>query len=394
VAQKTLFLSDSSECFAVGLSAAVRPKIQDHFVASAARELDLDRNDDGFSLLQLLHAILRARLTVPARNLLDYRLVVVTGKGGTGKTVVACELAEAARRAGQRVLLIETAASESIAPLFEKAPKPLGYTGRQLRPGLHAMHLDPHEALADYARLQIGLGALTDRVLRMETFQTLLEAAPGWRELIILGKIWHLEQKTDANDRPVYDLLIVDAPATGHGLTFLDVPRVVQRAVRAGPLSRHASWVESLVHDHERTLMLPVTLPEDLPVLETHELIDRARNDIDIAVDRIVVNRMPSHSASQATHDLLGLPEDLELECLPPVPKMRAILEHAVKRENLAFSQRARVSTLCSLPVLDLPNRMRGYDPDSDWSQEPTSLLAAPVWPDATGAGAGGESAK
>ena len=83
---------------------------------------------------------------------------------------------------------------------------------------------------------------------------------------------------SDANDRPVYDLLIVDAPATGHGLTFLDVPRVVQRAVRAGPLSRHASWVESLVHDHERTLMLPVTLPEDLPVLETQELIDRFLN--------------------------------------------------------------------------------------------------------------------
>jgi hypothetical protein len=90
----------------------------------------------------------------------------------------------------------------------------------------------------------------------------------------------------------------------------------------------------------------------------------------------------------------LGLPEDLELECLPPVPKMRAILEHAVKRENLAFSQRARVSTLCSLPVLDLPNRMRGYDSDSGWSQEFTSLLAAPVWPDATGAVAGEESAK
>lgn len=171
-------------------------------------------------------------MTALLRNLLDYRLIVVTGKGGTGKTVVSCELAEAARLAGKRVVLIETAATESIATLFESTPMPLGYAGRELRPGLHALHIDPHEALADYARIQIGLGALTDRVLQTDMFQQLLEAAPGWRELIILGKIWHLEQKTDASGCPLYDLLIVDAPATGHGLTFLDVPRVVQRAIR------------------------------------------------------------------------------------------------------------------------------------------------------------------
>lgn len=321
-------------------------------------------------------------MTPAPRDLLDYRLIVVTGKGGTGKTVVSCELAEAARRAGKRVLLAETATSESIAAHFESDPRPLGYAGRALRPGLHALHLDPHAALADYARLQIGFGALTDRVLQTRTFQQLLAAAPGWRELIILGKIWHLEQKTDAARRPLYDLLIVDAPATGHGLTFLDVPRVVQQAVRAGPLSRHASWVETLVHDHERTLMLPVTLPEDLPVLETKELIDRARNDIKIAVDRIVVNRMPTRIASQALHDVQHLRADLEFECLPSVPVMKTLFEHATHRDELAFAQRRRVSKLCSLPVLDLPNRSLGFDPDSGWSEHADNLVRPPVWPE------------
>ena len=324
-------------------------------------------------------------MTASLRSLLDYRLIVVTGKGGTGKTVVSCELAEAARRAGKRVLLIETAATESLAALFEPAPKPLGYNGRELRPGLHAVHIDPHEALADYARIQIHFGAVTDRVLQTETFQQLLEAAPGWRELIILGKIWHLEQKTDASGRPLYDLLIVDAPATGHGLTFLDVPRVVQHAVRAGPLSRHASWVEALVHDRNRTLMLPVTPPEDLPVLETKELIDRARSDIDIAVDRIVVNRTPTRLASDAARDLVGLPADLELECLPSLPEMRVMLDHTARRDELAFSQRERVSALCSLPVLDLPVETRGFAANSGWTEHTDAIVGTAVWPEASG---------
>jgi anion-transporting ArsA/GET3 family ATPase len=326
-------------------------------------------------------------MTAALRDLLDFRLVVVTGKGGTGKTVVSCELAEAARLAGKRVLLIETAATESIVPLFEKSPRPLGYEGRELKPGLHAMHIDPHEALADYARIQIGLGPLTDRVLRTKTFQQLLEAAPGWRELIILGKIWHLEQKLGDSGQPLYDLLIVDAPATGHGLTFLDVPRVVQGAIRSGPLSRHASWVEALVHDRERTLLLPVTLPEDLPVLETKELVDRAQDDIGIAVDRIVVNRMPTGRTGSAVHNLERLPTDLELECLPAVGQMRSMLEHASRRDRLAFRQRRRVSKLCDLPVIDLPVLPGGFGAESGWAAQAGTILDTAVWPETDSTG-------
>ncbi|HPG28202.1 MAG: ArsA family ATPase [Spirochaetaceae bacterium] len=327
-------------------------------------------------------------MTSPLRDLLDHRLIVVTGKGGTGKTAVSCLLAEAARRAGKRVLIAETSATESIVTRFESAPKPVGYAGRELRPGLFAVHVDPHEALADYVRLQTGLGVVTDRILHSETFQQLLEAAPGWRELIVLGKVWHLEQKQDARGRPLYDLIVVDAPATGHGLTFLDVPRVVQQAVRAGPLARHASWVEAMVHDRERTLLLPVTLPEELPVLETCELIARARGEVDIAVDRVVVNRMPSRLASRALACLDRLPPSLSPESLPPVPAMRAMLEHESRREAIAVAWRRSVSARCGLPVVDLPSLPRGFEPDGDWAAFADVILRPAVWPGEPGAAA------
>ncbi len=323
-------------------------------------------------------------MTAALRSLLDYRVIIVSGKGGTGKTTVAASLAEAATRAGRRVLLAETAPTESIAALFEDPPRALGYAGRELRPNLHAMRIDPDAALAEYLGLQIGLPELAERILRTETFQQLLEAVPGWRELIILGKVWHLEHQREASGRPCYDLVVVDAPSTGHGMTFLDVPRVVQQAVRAGPLTRHASWVEALVHDRERTLLLPVTLAEELPVQETRELVERARNDIDIAVDRIVVNAMPARRARRFAGALEAPAGHVALEVLPPTDVIRKLLGHAERREELAFHERARVSELCELPVIDLPFSPTAFEDPDDWSHHVDAILGQAVWPGST----------
>lgn len=324
-------------------------------------------------------------MTATPRSLLDHRLIIVTGKGGVGKTTVSCLLAEAARRAGRRVLLAETAPIEAVAARFEPAPAPLGYEGRELRPGLHAIRIDPHEALAHYVRLQTGLGAVTDRILGSETFRQLLEAAPGWRELILLGKLWHAEQSAE-NGRPLYDLIVVDAPATGHGLTFLDVPRVAQQAVRAGPLARHAGWVETLVHDRERTLLLPVTLPEELPARETIELVTRAREDIDIGVDRIVVNRCPP-SPSKALNAVLAA-GGTTFEAWPTPASLLPLVDHAASRAALAARERTHVSTACELPVVDVPVLPGGAEGGSGWSDTADAILAPPCWTDRERAGA------
>ena len=129
-----------------------------------------------------------------------------------------------------------------------------------------------------------------------------------------LGKVWHLEQAREGG-RPRFDLLVVDAPATGHGLTFLDVPRVVVSAIRSGPLRRHARWVEELVRDPERTLLLPVALGEELPARETAELVTRLREQVGVALDRVVVNAMQPAPFPPELPDL-----DRRLAALPETP--------------------------------------------------------------------------
>jgi hypothetical protein len=144
--------------------------------------------------------------------------------------------------------------------------------------------------------------------------------------------------------------------------------------------------VEALVHDRSRTLLLPVTLHEELPVLETHELIERSRDQIDIAVDRIVVNRVPNPTPGGLHAALERLPDDLALEQLPPVPTLRAVLGHVDQRNRLALEQRRHVSRLCALPVVDVPDLPLGFEPDGGWSEIAEAILATPCWPEAEGA--------
>src|SRR3990172_6110912 len=162
------------------------------------------------------------RVAMEPRPILERRLVIVTGKGGTGKTAVAAALAVAAARSGLRVLVAEVSPDEQIPRRLAPGSPDSGYAGREIRPGLTSMQIDPFEALAEYLGLQIGTQAIVRRVLATQAFRQLMNAAPGWRELITLGKIWHLAQMRSGS-RPRYDLIVVDAPATGHGVAFLRV---------------------------------------------------------------------------------------------------------------------------------------------------------------------------
>jgi len=319
------------------------------------------------------------------RSLLEHRLVIVTGKGGTGKTTVSATLALAASRAGLRVLVAEMGPDEQIPRLLDPRAPEVGYAGCAILPGLQAMRIDPFEALAEYLGLQLGVRAVVDAVVRNNAFRQLMTAAPGWRELITLGKIWHLAQ-LDSEDPPgrQFDLIVVDAPATGHGVAFLDVPRVVVSAVRAGPLHAHTERVERMLEDPDQTLVLPVALAEELPAREIAELTDRVRNEMGISIDRVIVNAVVGPPFPAAIPDLdaalARLDGDLPLGMLPSPRVLTRCARYLRSRHELNRRFAADIQHTTGLPIVELPRLPDGVESLEQISALAGALLADPVF--------------
>jgi anion-transporting ArsA/GET3 family ATPase len=205
--------------------------------------------------------------------LLDRRLVVVTGKGGTGKSTLAASIALAASRKGKKVLVCEVVARERVADLFGRPPS--GTQIKELQPNLYSVHVRPREAMREYALMTIRFETLYKIAFENPAARYFLAAAPSLAEIVMLGKVWwHASQEMERG-RLRWDLVILDAPATGHGLTFLTVPEVFLRLVQEGPLARDMLGMQSLLDDPQKCSVCIVTLPEEMPANEAIEL-DRA----------------------------------------------------------------------------------------------------------------------
>jgi anion-transporting ArsA/GET3 family ATPase len=204
------------------------------------------------------------------------RLWIVTGKGGTGKTTLAAVLGALTARDGLRTLVVSAGGDGALAPLLDLPPAAAeGTAEHAVAPGLFALCIRPEASLAEYLSLQLPLGGLAEKLLRNRAFSAFLDAAPGWRDLVALGKIWHLAQQRHAG-APRWQRIIVDAPATGHGLSLLSTPQVVVDTVKMGPLRRQAEAIRTLLLDARQTQAVVVALAEELPVRETLELCARA----------------------------------------------------------------------------------------------------------------------
>jgi anion-transporting ArsA/GET3 family ATPase len=296
-------------------------------------------------------------------NLLERRLLIVTGKGGVGKTSVATALARLAAGRGLDTVIVEVTDPPAVPALLGAGTVETQREPRELAPHLFWLRIDPLDALSEYLELQLPVAGVVRRVVRNSGFRRLLEAAPGWRELITLGKLWYLESRVDA-ERPRWDLLIVDAPATGHGLSFLSVPTVVTDTVHLGPLRRHTEWVQQLLRDPERTLVLPVTLPEELPVKETLELRERVRG-LGLRVGPLIANGVePAPGVDEperVLEALAALPDDAAAP-LPPVRELREVLDHSVRRAALQRHFLAQLREDHGEPAYELPLLPEGGD--------------------------------
>jgi hypothetical protein len=290
----------------------------------------------------------------PARFFGASRLVIVAGKGGVGKTVVSATLARAAARLGLSTLVIEVEGKSGLASMYGASQ--LDYDEATLLPGggptgegeVRARTLTPDEALLDYLR-EHGLSRISKRLVSSGALDVVATAAPGIKDILILGKVKQLERLGTA------DLVVLDAPAAGHAITFLQAARVLLDTVRVGPINAQAKDVLDMLTDHERCRLLLVSLPEETPV---NELVDTAFNledKVGIGLGPVVVNgcyddvpglaTAPAAAADAADATL----REGEADVLAAAAAIRA------DRTALQVEQLGRLADQLPLPQLRLP---------------------------------------
>jgi Mrp family chromosome partitioning ATPase len=274
------------------------------------------------------------------------RVLIVAGKGGVGKTTVTAALATAAARTGTSVLIVEVEGKSGLATSF--GVPALAYEEAEVRPGVRARTLTPDQALLEYLE-ERGLKRISKRLVRSGALDVVATAVPGMKDILVLGKVKQLERGNAA------DLIIIDAPAAGHAITFLTSARGMLDAVRVGPVRSQAQDVLDLLSDPARCRVMLVTLPEETPVNELVETAYALEERVGVSLAPVVVNGVPGDLAVTAHR----LDTDVTTTGLDiPEPELRALAaaaEFRHERHELAREQADRLAARLPLPQIRLP---------------------------------------
>jgi anion-transporting ArsA/GET3 family ATPase len=277
-------------------------------------------------------------------------VVIVAGKGGVGKTTVTAALAVAAARAGSSVLIVEVEGKSGLPKMF--GAEAFAYDELELEPGIRARFLTPDAALVDYLESH-GMRRISKRLIASGALEVVATAVPGMKDILVLGKVKSLDESRAA------DLLIVDAPAAGHAISFLLSPRGLLDAVRVGPISKQASDVVALLSDPARCQVMLVTLPEETPVSEAIETAYAIEDRAGVALGPVIVNQcfaaLPV-GVSAAAGEVRSEAEaagrfvsDREAHDLALAVEFRSV-RHEVQREQID-----RLRAELPLPTIELP---------------------------------------
>jgi len=285
---------------------------------------------------------------VPA--ILDKRLVFVTGKGGVGKSTVATALGLLAARRGLRTIVAELASQERLQVLFRDEGGEQ-FSELELAPGLFTISIDPQQAMEEYLRVKAGTFGQALGSSRL--FQAFAMATPGMRELLSIGKVWELAQlnRRTRGSSP-YDLVIVDAPATGHGVGLLRTPRTFAEIARVGPIAHQGRTIAETIADPEFTAVVAVATPEEMPINETLTLADELAKDR-LPLDLVIVNALYPARFEAAEIAELGSALTRTRSALARSALRAALSEHA--RAGTQREQRDRLRERVDGRLVELP---------------------------------------
>lgn len=244
-------------------------------------------------------------------DLFRRRAIWVTGKGGTGKSSISAALALLSAQRGLRTLLIDVQANGDAAR-FLGAPPPR-YEAREAQPNLYHLALHPEEVLDEYLEIAMRVPRVRRFGPIRKVFDFIATGAPGVKEVLIAGKVG-FEERAEERGRPRWDVIVVDAAPSGQVLSHLRGPKTIQEMVGVGMIRNQTAWVQEILEDPEKTGVVVVALPEEMPVSETAELLTQIPKEVDTPVLAVIANRVvPPPADPGATDSLVAAAPDGDL---------------------------------------------------------------------------------
>ena len=284
---------------------------------------------------------------------LDKRFVIVAGKGGVGKSTVCAALGLAAARAGKRTIIAELNTREKAPHFFGKPDS--GYEPQEIFDNLFSINIQPEPALHEYGLMKLKFERVFKLVFENEAMQRLLRMVPGMNELILLGKAFNLEREKTRRGDPLWDMVIVDAPATGHGVSLLRLPQVVLEVSRTGAMAEEVRAMQELLTDPARTVLNLVSLPEEMPVRETIMLAEQVEHILRIPKGWLLVNGVWPAIANAEERTWLDLLGAAHGATDPRLARALASAASMDRRRDLQGSYLEELRQKVALPRVEIP---------------------------------------